>query len=174
MLAKGRLALRPLRFALPGTCIPLVFRQQMRARCPVRDLIWMSVLLLCLEALALGIETAAAPLREYDPNSAGYLRRWLTMLALTAPALCLPLAAVLGALSAPAFSRFEETQSLLLTRLSAFDLCAGRLLAWLWPVISTLLASCALWLTIQVIWRPVPPGGAAGYFAIGMMHLVTL
>ena len=96
------------------------------------------------------------------------------MVALAGPLLYLPCAAVLGALAAPPASRFEHTQSMLLTRLTAFDVCAGRLLSWLWPVISALLASCAISLTVQLVRRPLLPGMAAGYTNILTMHLAQL
>jgi len=162
------------RAALPGAGIPIVFRLQMRRRCAWRDLIWMGVLLLCHQALALGLQSLITPLQEYSADSPRFLLRWLSMTAIAGPMLYLPCAAMLGAMAVPPVSRFEETQSMLLTRLTPFDLCAGRLIAWLWPVISGLLASCALWLAVQLIWRPLLPGSAAGYGAILMMHLVLI
>ena len=154
--------------------IPVVFQQQMRGRRPWRDLIWMGVLVVCQEAIAAGLQAAVMPLREYSGDTPHFLHRWLSMAALAAPLLYLPLAAVLGALAAPQVSRFEETQSMLLTHLTPLDLCAGRLLACLWPLISALLASCAISLTVQLVWRPLAPESADGYVAIFVMHLVLL
>jgi hypothetical protein len=146
----------------------------MRARCPVRDLIWMSVLLLCHESIALWLQSTMIPLTEYESNTPRFLFRWLTMAALAGPLIYLPCSAVIGAIAAPPASRFEETQAMLLTRLAPIDVCAGRLLAWLWPVISAVLASCALSLAVQLIWRPVLPGSPDGYAAIIIMHLAML
>jgi len=164
---------RPGNFA-PGAGIPIVFQQQMRSRCPWRDLIWTSVLVICHEAIAAGLQYSIMPAREYSGDTPGFLHRWLSMAALAGPLLYLPIAAVLGAVAAPPVSRFEETQSMLLTRLTPFDVCAGRLLSWLWPLISALLASCAISLTVQVIWRPLFPGSADGYAAIFVVHLILL
>lgn len=175
MLSRLQLLRRAPRTAgLPGSGIAIVFRQQMRSRCPVRDLIWISVLVLCHEAIALGLQFGMMPLREYAGVTPGFLLRWLSMAAIAGPLLYLPLAAALGALAAPPVSRFEETQAMLLTRLTPLDLCAGRLFAWLWPLISGVLASCAITLTVQLIWRPLMPGFADGYAAIFVMHLVLL
>lgn len=160
--------------ALPGRGILVVFRHQMRARCPVRDLIWMGVLVLSFEAIAAGLQFSVMPAREYSGDTPGFLHRWISMASLAGPLLFLPVAAALGALSVPPVSRFEETQSMLLTRLTPLDLCAGRLFAGLWPLIAAILASCAILLTVQLIWRPILAGPADGYLAIFVMHLVLL
>jgi hypothetical protein len=159
--------------ALPGLGAWLVFRQQLRGRCPIRDLIWTVVLLLAHLALALALQSAITPLKEYNSDTPRFLLRWLSMAALVGPALYLPCGAVLGAFAVPPISRFEETQSALLTRLTPFDVCAGRLAAALWPVISSLLASCAFWLSVQIAWRSAP-GAGSGYLSIFLVHIVLL
>ena len=159
---------------LPGSGIWIVFTRQLRARCAVRDLIWMVILVACQHSLAVGLQFALVPMQEYNAHSALLAQRELTTACVTGTLLYMPLAAVLGALACPSESRFEETQSLLLTRLTAVDLCVGRLLAWMWPVISAILASCALSLMIQVGWRPILPSSVYGYLSIGMMHIVLL
>src|SRR5207302_2166753 len=45
---------------------------------------------------------------------------------------------------------------------------------WLWPIIAAVLASCAISLTVQLVWRPLFQGSADGYAAIFVMHLVLL
>ena len=60
----------------PGSGILLVFRQGMRARCPVRDLIWMSVLVLMHQGLALALQSAFIPLAEYSSELPRFLLRW--------------------------------------------------------------------------------------------------
>jgi hypothetical protein len=144
-----------------------VFRQQMRARCPIRDLIWTSIIVLSHAALAVALQSMIAPLSEYTSNSPRSLLRLLTMAALVGPLLYMPIAAVLGTFAVPPVSRFEETQSMLLTRLTALDVCAGRFLASLWPVISAILASCAISLAIQLCRRVTPDG----YTNVLMVHL---
>ena len=159
---------------VPGRGVCVVFQRQMRARCPFRDLIWMAVLVLCHAALSLGLQSMVMPAREYASNPPHFLLRWLSMAALVGPLLYLPIAAALGAFAAPPISRFEETQSMLLTRLTPFDVCAGRLFASLWPLITAILAVCALALSAQLIWRPLPRGSTDGYIAILLMHMVLL
>ena len=160
--------------AFPGSGIAIVFRRQMRCRQPLHDLARMGMLLLVHQSLAFWFLSMRMPLSEYSGDTARYLFRWLSMAAVSASLVYLPCAAFLGAMAVPPISRFEETQSMLLTRLAPYDVCAGRLFAWLWPVISALLASCALSLTVQVVRRPVMPDGAGGYAAIVIMHAALL
>lgn len=159
---------------LPGRGAWMVFLQEILRRCPIRDLIWMTVLLLCLETIAIAVQSSVMPLTEYGASSPRFLARWMGMLALSAPLILLPIAACLGAAAAPPVSRFEQTQSMLLTRLTAMDICMGKLLAAIWPAITATLASCALMLVVQVAWRPLMPGTPQGYPAILMVHFVLL
>jgi len=62
---------------------------------------------------------------------------------------------------------------MLLTRLTAFDLCAGRLLAWLWPLESAVFASLAVWLTVKLVWIPEETPGP-GHVDILVAHAVLL
>jgi hypothetical protein len=128
------------------------------------------VILLSHVVIAVALQSAVMPLNEYTSNSPRFLQRLLTMSALAGPLLYLPIAALLGSFAVPALSRFEETQSMLLTRLSALDICVGRLLASLWPVTSAILGSCALSLAIQLNRR----SAAGGYTNVLMEHLVLL
>ena len=155
---------------IPAKGVIIVFRHQMRARCPVRDLIWASVILLSHAALAVAFQSSVMPLSEYASDSPRFVLRLLTMAALVGPLLYMPISAVLGSFAAPPISRFEETQAMLLTRLSPFDVCAGRLLASLWPVISAILGSFALSLAAQLSRRTTPDG----YTNVLMVHLVLL
>lgn len=159
---------------LPGTGVLIVFQQQMRARCPVRDLIWTAVLIGCHVAIFVGLQAVLIPNAQYVGEAPSMLKQWMTMSSLTGPILYLPVAAVLGALAAPSAAQFAETQSMLLTRLAPIDICVGRVFAWLWPVLSAILGSCALWFTAQLIWRPLLAVSAEGYIAIGVMNLVLM
>jgi hypothetical protein len=132
------------------------------------------VLVLVHFSIALALQWTVMPLREYTGGAPHFLLRWLTMAALAGPLIFLPAAALLGSYSVPPASHFEATQSLLLTRLTPFGICAGRLLAQLWPLISGIFASCAVALAVQVIWRPLMPGSPAGYAAILTERLVLL
>lgn len=165
---------RRVSFHAPGSGVLVVFRQQMRARRPIRDLIWMTVLVGCHAALAIALRSATMPMAEYSSDTPRFLLRLVSMAALVGPLLYLPISAGLGAFAAPPASRFEETQSMLLTHLSPFDVCAGRLLAWMWPVTSSVLASCALVLAGQLASRAILDGSAAGYAAIVAAHAVLL
>lgn len=164
----------PRRPSIPGAGVFIVYRQQMRARNAWYDLIWTCLLVCCHGGLALLLQWSLTPSREYGGDISHFLTRWLTMCALGGPILTMPIAAVLGALAAPAASQFEETQSMLLTRLTPFDLCCGRLVACLWPVLSEMLAFCALSLTVQLAWRPLALERIDGYIAIIVVSLVLL
>ena len=123
------------------------------------------------QALALALQSAFIPLAEYNSELPRFLVRWISMSGLVGALLLLPIASVLGAMAVPPRARFEQTQSALMTHLTPLDLCAGRLLASLWPVLTSLLASCGFWLVVQILWRSVP-GAVAGYTAIVLMHFV--
>jgi len=123
---------------------------------------------------AAAIQSAATPLSEYTGDAPRFLHRWFGMTALIAPLVYLPAAAVLGALATPSAARFEETQSMLLTRLLPIEVCIGRLLASLWPVISAIMTCCAVGFILQLVWRPLLPGSADGYLTIALMHIVML
>lgn len=158
---------------MPLYGVAVVFRRQMRSRHAGRDLAWTGALLGGLLALSAALQRTWAQSSIYSGNAPDFLLRWLTMGAAGAALLLLPCAAVLGAGAVPPQSEFEATQTALLTRLTAFDLCAGRLLAGLWPLLSTLLASCAFWLAAQLGWRFVP-GALHGFGPIFVAHLALL
>src|SRR5207248_665206 len=109
----------------------------------------------------------------YITKELDWASSWPFMVAVSAVLLLLPCAAVLGAGAVPTTAEFESMQSALLTRLTAFHLVVGRLLAALWPVVSTVLASCAFWLTAQLA-RPSVHGGLDGYGEIFTAHFVLL
>jgi hypothetical protein len=153
--------------------VAVVFRRQMRSRNAWRDLAWTGALLGGLLALSDALQRTWAQSSVYSGNAPDFLLRWLAMGAAGAALLLLPCAAVLGAGAVPPQSEFEATQTALLTHLTAFDICAGRLLAGLWPVLSTLLASCAFWLAAQLGWRFVP-GALHGFGPICVAHLTLL
>lgn len=139
-------------FNLPGGGIPLVFLQQLRSRCPVRDLIWTTILTLSHLSVAVALQSKLGVLREYNATS-NLLSGLITMESIAIPFIFLPIAAVFGALAAPNSAQSHEVQGQFLTRLTAFDICAGRLLAALWVPIFSLTISCALWLSAQGVWR---------------------
>lgn len=158
---------------IPLSGVWIVFRRQMRGRCAWRDLIGTGVMLGLLLAAAALLQRYWAGPTFYSNNLSGFLERWLLTSAVGA-ALLFPLcAAVLGAGAVPATAEFETTQAALLTRLTAFDLVCGRLMAALWPILSTLLASCAFWLGAQLGWRFLP-GAWEGYASVAVVHLIAL
>ncbi len=161
------------RRGLPLSGIVAVFRWRMRSRNAWRDLLWTVVLLGGLLGVSALLQTTWAQTDVYAGLAPGFLLRWLTMGAAGAAFLFLPCAAVLGAGAVPTTAEFEATQSALMTRLTAFDLCIGRLLAALWPLESTLLASCAFWLAAQLGWRFLS-GALHGFGPILIAHLVLL
>lgn len=151
--------------------VGLVFRWRMRGRCAWRDLIWAGVLLAALLASSALLQTYWAQESVYVGAPPEFLLRWLSMGAVGAVLIFLPCAAILGSQAVPGTEEFESTQSALLSRLTASDICAGRLLATLWPLTSATLASCAFWLTAQLGWR-FAPGAGKGYGAIFSVHFV--
>ncbi len=158
---------------LPLSGVAVVLRRQMRSRRVWRDLAWAGVLLGVLLALSAVLQVTWAQVSIYSGSAPRFLLRWLTMGAAGAAFLLLPCAAVLGAGAAPSSVEREATLSALMTRLTAFDICAGRLLAGLWPLEAALLASCALWMAAQLGWGFVP-GALHGLGPILAAHLVLL
>ena len=160
---------KPTRFNCPGAGIPLVFLQQMRSRCLVRDVIWTAVLTLSHLSVSLALLTQLGVLPEYNATSR-LLSEILTMESIAIPFIFLLIAAVFGAMSAPASAQSHEVQSQLLTRLTAFDICSGRLLAALWVPILSLALSCALWLFAHGI-RPFVHSADNGVAPVLLMFL---
>src|SRR6185369_11935047 len=64
-----------------------------------------------------------------------------------------------GAQAAPAEGTEAETETALLTRLSAFDICTGRFAAAMWTPLLFLAASCVFWLGAQFLFRVVSGDG---------------
>lgn len=152
----------------------LVFRYQMRNRNAWRDLAYTGLLLAAMAGLALWMQVRWTHIPAYSNNvGPPFLLGWLVMEGVSGALILLPMAALLGAQAVPPSSEFEAIQSALLTRLTAFDLVAGRLLAALWPVVSAGLAACAFWLAAQLGWRFVE-GGGRGFVPILLAHLVLL
>ena len=81
-------------------------------------------------------------------RSLGELNRMFELGLIAMPILFLPCAAVLGAMSAPTRGEEEKIQALFLTRLTPFDLAAGRIAAGLWPLWIAQAAYGLLWLTL--------------------------
>lgn len=151
----------------------LIFRRQMMGRNPWRDLALTGGMMAALLASAAGLQRMWAESGEYSHNAIGFLARWLATSMTLLPLPLLPLAAMLGAKSVPGSEEFEQTQSILLTRLTPFDLTLGRLLAGIWPLIATVLASCAFWMATQLGW-PFETGAQHGFGLIVTAHLVLL
>lgn len=162
----------PYRWPAPSRVL-LVFRWQMRRRNARQDLLWTGILLTATLVSAIPMQTFWTQENPYAGPPPMLLRQWLLTSTIGAVLILLPCAAILGAHAVPAREEFEATQSALLTRLTPLDLCAGRLLASLWPLFSATLASCALWLTAELIWRSAVETGS-GYEAILAAHIVLL
>ena len=109
----------------------------------------------------------------YSSNAVRFLLRWLTT-EMIAAALLLPCAgAILGAGAVPISGEREAIQAMLLTRLSAWEIVTGRLLAALWAPFCVLGVSLAVWVAMQL---PVQfsPGSAGGIGPILTAHAVLL
>lgn len=149
----------------------VVFWQQMRSRCPKRDLIWTFVLVLVNLAMGYLLMNLLFPVAMYSGVETRLPLRWMRMSALSAPILWSLLAVILGTYAVPGRDKFVQTQAALLTNLTPMDIVLGRLLASLWPLSAASLLSLALCWTVQVVWRPLPDGWQ-GYTAIAMAVLV--
>jgi hypothetical protein len=154
----------------PLAGVGAVFRRHRRGRRVWRDVAGTGILLVCLLAVAAMLQTQWPQSTEYAGSVHGFLLRWLTTCAVGSVCLFLPCAAVLGAGAVPTTVEFEATQTALMTRLTAFDLCAGRLSAALWPLLAAILASGAFWAVAQAC-RHFMPGGLG---ALLTAHLVLL
>ncbi len=142
------------RFPLAGAI--LVFRRQMRKRNAVRDLVSSVVLSVLSLGLAALLQQYWTKLGFYDSTEESLLSR-LFLLTLLSQSVIFPMWAIfLGANAAPERTEFVDTQSALLSRLTGFEICLGRLLASLWIVASALLLSLAFWLTAQLGWKFSP------------------
>ncbi len=157
------------RFPLSG--IALVLRRSLRGRSVWRDILWAAVIVCGQLAVGAFLQAKWAPANFYNGGAPGFLLRWLTLGSLGAVFVMLPLAAVLGALAAPAVEEIESVQSALLTRLSAFDIGVGRSLASLSPLGWALLISFGFWTVAQAILHFVP-GAGYGFAPILCVHFV--
>ena len=158
----------------PLSGVAIVFLRQMRSRSAWRDLLSIVLNLIALLVLAAALQSVWLSVRtEYSNDIPRFLLRWQITLMAGASLLLLPCAAIIGAWAVPPSVEFEATQTALITRLTAFDLCAGRLLAGLWVLLASLLASCAFWLIANMI-TPFTPGGAHDFGPIFSAHFVLL
>ena len=152
----------------------LVFRQQRRGRRYGRDLLGAFGLLALLLAIAAGLQSLFfGQISVYSNNEVRLLLRWLTTETIAA-ALLLPCAgAILGSGAVPVSAEREAIQALLLTRLTAWDIVAGRLLAALCVPFCVLGISLTGWLAAQYGFR-FSPGSLAGLGPILAAHGVLL
>ena len=159
-------------FPLAGAI--LVFRRKMRQRKAVRDLVSSVVLCAVSLSLAAWLKQFWVKLGFYDSTEETLLSR-LFLLTMLSQAVIFPLCAVLlGANAAPERAEFVETQSALLSRLTGFEICLGRLLASFWIVVSALLLSLAFWLTAQLGWRFAPEAWKPFAIQLFAAHAIIL
>ena len=158
---------------LPGAGVWTVFIQEMRRRYRVRGAIWTLVLSVTHLAFAFALQSNLLPLTEYSPPVDRTLSRVIMMEAITIPCLFLLLASVIGALVAPGKSEMKAIEAQLLTRLSAFDVCAGRLLAGHWNLIVSLTLSSIVWMLLNEVFRFEKPV-ASGNFGILFVFIIQL
>ncbi len=158
----------------PLAGVALVFRRQRRGRRLGRDLLGALGLLILLLVLSAGLQSLFfGQISVYSNNTVRFLLRWLTT-EMIAAALLLPCAgAIFGAGSVPVSIECEAIQALLLTRLTAWEIALGRLLASLSVPISVLGISLATWLTVQVCFQFLP-GNRGGIGSILAAHAVLL
>lgn len=166
-----RIAERMRHIPLTGTV--LVFRRRMRQRNAVQDLAGAFVVFACVLGLAAWLQIYWVKLGFYDSNEESLLSR-LFVLSLLSLAFVVPVCATFaGATAAPESAEFMETQSALLSRLTGFEICFGRLLASVWILIAAILFSLAFWLTTQLGWRFAPIGWEAFTVQLFAAHLLA-
>ena len=154
--------------------VALVFRGQMRGRRFGRALLGASALVLLLFALAAGVLSRFfGEFTVYDGNNVRFLSNWATTEMILAALVIPAVGAVLGAGAVPVSAEREAIQATLLTRLTAWDIATGRLLAALSMPIGVLGVSSAVGLAAERSFRIVP-GRAGGLGAIVAVHTVLL
>lgn len=158
------------RCAIPLSGIYTVAYKQIRSRSLGCDILLIFALLVLNLVISGLLQGFTAPNREYTGELPRFLLRWLTMGAAGAALIYLPFAAVMGAFAAPTAARRDEIQSALMTRLSALDICAGGLIAGMWPLFFALLLSCAFWIAAQVAMH-ILPDRSAGVWSILLAHI---
>ncbi len=152
----------------------LVFRRRMRQRNAIQDLAAAFVVFACVLGLAAWLQIYWVKLGFYDSNEESLLSR-LFLLSLLSQAFVVPIcAAFAGATAAPERAEFVDTQSALLSRLTGFEICLGRLLASLWIIIAAVLLSLAFWLTAQLGWKFAPLEWGAFTVQLFAAHLLAL
>ena len=159
---------------LPFSGVALVFRRQRRRRRLGLELLGAFGLLALLFAISVGLQSLFfGQITVYSNNEVRFLLRWLTTETIAA-ALLLPCAgAILGAGAVPVSAEREAIQALLVTRLTAWDIATGRLLAALWTPFCLLGLSLVTWLAVQIGFR-FSTGSPGGVGAILAAHGVLL
>lgn len=146
--------------------VSLVLRQRVR-RTLQRDLVGMIVLLLFLFGISGLLEVqpefhrhtlpgvgASSVMRQpfwvgtpfYLNSVADFTSRWLLIYLFLTSVLFLPLATLLGARTVPAYPEAGAIADTLLTRLNAYQITLGRLIASLGPLLGALTVSLGFWL----------------------------
>jgi hypothetical protein len=160
------------RFPLSGAA--LVFRRQRRGRRFGRELLGVFGLLALLLAIAVGLQSLLlGQISVYSNNEVRFLARWLTTETIAAAILMPCAGSILGAGAVPVSAEREAIQALLLTRLSAWDIVTGRLLAALWTPFCVLCMSLAIWVAAELGLRFLT-GSTQGVGSICAAHLVLL
>jgi hypothetical protein len=157
---------------LPHAGAALVFRRQMRARSWYRDMLWAGCVLIGLLIASAILQKTWAQINLFHGDAPGFLTSWLTMGAIGACGVFLPLGSILGAGAVPNRTETPGVQELLLTRLSAGAICTGRLAATLWPLAFALLLSGLFWSAAQIRFAFVE-GAAYGLAPIWEAHAVV-
>ncbi len=151
----------------------LVFRYHMLQRRAWRDLVCFMFIVLMALFLASRLSTFWGESSEYS-NSAFHSMSATLVNSLLMLGIALPfIAAVLGGYAVPAAYEFEITQSALLSKLKPIDIVVGRILAGIWPVTASVLASLAFWLFVQLA-RHFLDGGWKAYLSIFLGHTILL
>ncbi len=165
---------RPVERSHPLSGIAVVFRRQRRGSRPMRELVGAFGLLTALLVLAAGLQSLFfGQVTPYSNNADRFLLRWLTTECIAAGLLMPCSGAILGAGAAPASSERGGVQTALLTRLTAFDVATGRLLAALWSPVIVLLLSCTFWMALDLGFPSMTSRGS-GLAEIATAHLILL
>lgn len=102
--------------------------------------------------------------------------RWMILYACGAAVIIMPIAGLMGARAVPRLQESNAIQAALLTRLRPGEICWGRLLAALWPLLGAMGISELFWLTLQAIMLALPeqPERFAGLQQILNVHGILL
>lgn len=175
--------------------VGLVLRQRLRRNTRRNLLCAVSLLAILLGVSGLFAVQASSPEALNYPDSSHFraealwagtvfalysmpsiLARCMILYACGASVALMPLAGLLGAQAAPRAAEAPAVQEALLTRLRPGEICLGRLLAGLWPLLSAAGLSGVFWLLLQSgpLALPEQQNRMSGFQQILSVHCILM